>query len=275
MTTPSPLAAACSVTPATGVVSVTSFIWTANPSGGTPPYTYTWLDDVSGSTQQVSKVFMTSGTKTGRVRVRDSVNATVTSANCTNDAVPPGTTVIVNPPSVTASLTADDTSIAVGGSTTLRWSSQNATSCAGTGFSTGGALNNQNPGVSTSALNETGTYNYQLSCAGNGGPALSNAAVTVYSPDASITANPPVIDPNTTTEITASCTAAAYGRVYNPEGGIIFEGPADENGFFTYTFTTPALSAQATYRVECDTIVEGTTVDGSVTVKFKTEFEEF
>jgi hypothetical protein len=71
----------------------------------------------------------------------------------------------------TASLSADSTSITSGSSTTLRWSSTNATSCAGTGFATGNATSGS---VSTGTLTTTTTYS--VICSGSA-PASVTVAV--------------------------------------------------------------------------------------------------
>ena len=70
----------------------------------------------------------------------------------------------------TATLSANPTSVASGSSSTLTWGSTNATSCAGTGFSTGNATSGS---VSTGAL--TATTSYSVNCGG----ATASATVTV------------------------------------------------------------------------------------------------
>ena len=84
---------------------------------------------------------------------------------------------VVNAPSAT--LTATPSTIDVGQSTTLTWSSSDANSCAAAGgFSTGNATSNST-GVSVSPST---TSTYQISCSGAGGSATSNATVTVLNP---------------------------------------------------------------------------------------------
>jgi hypothetical protein len=75
-------------------------------------------------------------------------------------------------PSPTASLSANPTTITSGGSSTLTWSSTNATSCTGTGFSTGNAISGTTP-VSPAA-----TTTYSVNCSG----ATAQATVTVQQP---------------------------------------------------------------------------------------------
>jgi hypothetical protein len=79
------------------------------------------------------------------------------------------------PPATTASLSANPKTISSGQSSTLSWSSTNATSCAGSGFSA--------PGTSGSAIvHPTVTTSYSVTCTGNGGSASALATVTMSSP---------------------------------------------------------------------------------------------
>ncbi|HRH24508.1 MAG TPA: hypothetical protein PK109_02885, partial [Candidatus Paceibacterota bacterium] len=82
-------------------------------------------------------------------------------------------TVTAPPPAPTSSFAASPTSITSGGSSTLSWSSTNATSCTGTGFSTGGATS----GAAT--VSPTTTSSYSLSCSGAGGTVNKSATITV------------------------------------------------------------------------------------------------
>lgn len=74
----------------------------------------------------------------------------------------------------TCSLTRSPASIAQGQSATLTWSSQNSTSCTGSGFNTGGA------GAGSVSVSPTQTTTYGASCSGPGGSTTcSPATVTV------------------------------------------------------------------------------------------------
>lgn len=73
----------------------------------------------------------------------------------------------------TATISASPTSITSGQSSTITWSSTNATSCTGTGFSTG----NQTSG--TASVSPTSSTTYSVSCTGTGGSASGSATVTV------------------------------------------------------------------------------------------------
>lgn len=67
-----PLSVTCSASPASISVNESS-TWGANPTGGTGSYTYSWsgTDGLSGSTQNISKTYTTTGTKTASVTVSD------------------------------------------------------------------------------------------------------------------------------------------------------------------------------------------------------------
>lgn len=78
------------------------------------------------------------------------------------------------PVAPTVTLTASPTSVEKGAASTLTWSSTNANSCTGTGFSAGGATSGS---VSTGAL--TATTNYSVSCTGTGGTGTDSETVTV------------------------------------------------------------------------------------------------
>lgn len=78
-------------------------------------------------------------------------------------------------PAPSVSLSADPTSIATGGASTLRWSSTNATDCVASGAWTGTKTLSGNQ--STGALSNSQTYT--LTCNGTGGIASASALVLV------------------------------------------------------------------------------------------------
>lgn len=126
--------------------------------------------------------FDTAGAISGSVSVTppSTTTYTVTCDNATGSASASRTvTVTSSPPAPTASLSASPSSITSGQSSTLTWSSTNATSCTGMNLNTGGATNGSasvTPGVTTS---------YSVSCSGAGGSATSGATVTVSAPSSS------------------------------------------------------------------------------------------
>ncbi|MDB5189379.1 MAG: hypothetical protein JWL82_336 [Parcubacteria group bacterium] len=95
----------------------------------------------------------------------------------TNDAQYLGTcpmvTVSAAPVVPTATLAASPAVVSSGGSSTLTWSSTDATSCTGTNFSTAGATSGS---VSVSPTSDT---TYRVDCSGTGGNAWDSRAVTI------------------------------------------------------------------------------------------------
>ncbi len=83
------------------------------------------------------------------------------------------TTPAANVPPASVAFSASPSSIGVGQSSTLTWSSTNANSCTGTNFSTGG-LTSGSVSVKPSA-----TTTYSVSCTGAGGTGSLSATVTV------------------------------------------------------------------------------------------------
>lgn len=119
------------------------------------------------------------------------------------------------PQEPTVTLTANPTSITAGESTTLTWTSSNATSCtAFLGWSGG------KPTSGSAPVSPTQTTTYQLDCTGPGGVGSDDATVTVTvveepdEPTVDITAAPMTITAGSSTTLTwnsdntASCTAS-------------------------------------------------------------------
>ncbi len=78
-------------------------------------------------------------------------------------------------PLPTVSLTANPTSITSGGSSTLTWSSTNATSCTVTGFTAGGTSGSV-------TVSPTVSQSYSVTCTGAGGTASQSTTITVSAP---------------------------------------------------------------------------------------------
>jgi hypothetical protein len=84
---------------------------------------------------------------------------------------------IIITPSPTSTLSLDPTSIVIGGSATLSWTSNHTTSCTGTGFDTGGAISG------SISVNPTVTTTYSLQCTGPGGVSYDTKTLTVTTAD--------------------------------------------------------------------------------------------
>src|SRR3984957_20199813 len=116
-------------------------------------------------------------------------------------------------PKPTASLGAAPTSIASGGTSTLTWSSTNATSCTASGGWSGSKATNGTQ--STGAI--TMPSSYSLTCTGTGGTSAASTVLVNIIPTATLVASPSVIASGGTSMLTwsstnaTSCTASGAG----------------------------------------------------------------
>jgi hypothetical protein len=96
--------------------------------------------------------------------------------NAASDSTDIGIYATGGPSPPTLSLTANPTSISSGSSSTLSWSSTNATSCTASGAWSGSKATS-----GTQSVSPTSTSTYNLACTGSGGTANASATVTVTS----------------------------------------------------------------------------------------------
>lgn len=146
----------------------------------------------------------------------------------------------------TASVSLSPASISAGYSSALTWSSTNATSCTGTGFSTGGALSG------TVSVSPSQTTTYSVSCTGAGGTATASATLTVTapssSPSISLTASPSVVTAGGSTTLswtssnTSYCSSTQFDTVGATSGSITITPNASTN----YTVTCTGVSGSGT-----------------------------
>jgi hypothetical protein len=116
--------------------------------------------------------------------------------------------VVTSPPPLapTVSLSASPTSISAGQSSTLSWSSTNATSCSSSGFAASATSG-------SAAMTPSTTTSYSITCSGSGGSATATATVTVTTPPppaptASLSANPTSIRAGKSSTLSWSSTNA-------------------------------------------------------------------
>jgi hypothetical protein len=155
----------------------------------------------------------------------------------------PATVTVVVVPAAAVSLMANPQSVAAGGTSTLTWTSTNATSCSASGGWSGTQ--------STSGTQMTGALttstSYSLTCTGQGGastPATVSVAVVASVPPATVSlmAAPPSVAAGSTATLTwsstnaTSCTASGAWSGTQPTSG---------------TLGTGALSASASYSLVC------------------------
>lgn len=121
--------------------------------------------------------------------------------------------ITVNPPAATATLAANPTNVTVGGSTTLTWSSANATACTAGGGWTGAR------GTSgTEVINNiTAATSYTLVCAGAGSPSPTSTV--------NVTVGPP---PTGNATVTGKITYARVPFSTTPNGGLNYAAEFQE-----------------------------------------------
>lgn len=163
---------------------------TATPSSITLGNSSTLSWNSSFTTSCTGTGFSTGGARNGSVIVSPTVtttyHVTCQGTNGESDSASRTVTVTAAPPPVpTASLSATPTSITSGGSSTLTWSSTNATSCTGSGFTAGATSG-------STSVSPSATTQYGVTCNGSSSSATAYQTVTVTAPSfsASCTASP-------------------------------------------------------------------------------------
>lgn len=195
------------------------------------PYSNSW------NTTSVSN-----GTYNLTATARDAAGNTTTSA--------PVTVTVSNATAApTVSLTANPASIASGQSSSLTWSSTNATSCTASGGWTGTRTTS-----GTQSVSPASTMNYTLSCTGTGGTAQQTATVTVSStpppttPTVSLAANPATITVGQSSTLNwsstnaTSCTASGAWTGTKAVSGSQSVSPTTTS---TYTLTCTGTGGSA------------------------------
>jgi hypothetical protein len=171
-------------------------------------------------------------------------------------------------PAPTVSLVASTTRVAPGGSSTLTWSSTDATSCTASNVGAEGSRWSGPKPTSGSDVRGplTATATYSLACTGPGGTASQAVTITVTSnptpgPTLSLSANPTTVPSGGSSTLTwsstnaTSCTASNVGA----EGGT-WAGPKPTSG----SDVRGPLTATATYSLACTG--PGGTASRSVTI---------
>ena len=177
-------------------------------------------------------------------------------------------TVVDSPPppptSPTATLSTNPSTVDSGEACSLFWSSTNATSCTGVGFSTGGAIANPPGGVSTGAL--TITTNYQMTCTGAGGTsAPAVATCTVNQPEVEISADPERV-------ITGGISTIIWSSTNT--GPCIESGPGLSSNTNSGSQSV-VVTGQQIYTITCESLDGGTTKTKSAVVNATSQFQEF
>jgi len=173
----------------------------------------------------------------------------------------------------TATLSANPRTVDVGQSTTLTWSSTNADSCSGGGFSTGGTTQSPSGGISSGALNIPGIIPFQITCTGPGGSTSASATVEVLQPLVTISANPTRVQKDSSSQISWSASGISSCSVSGPSG-VLASGPADDDyAFSTGSPRSISITTQSVFTITCET--NGAPVSDSAIVNVVPIYEEF
>jgi 6-phosphogluconolactonase (cycloisomerase 2 family) len=175
----------------------------------------------------------------------------------------------------TVSVTASPSSVTLGSSTTLTWSSTNATSCTASG-AWSGTQNTSGPAAAPPAA--AGTSTYTLTCTGIGGSANASASVTVNAPAAAtvtISVSPTTINEGSSATLTwsstnaTSCIASGAWSGTQSTSGSESVSPTPV-GSYTYTLACNGAggnaSGSATLSVNATPVAFVYTTDGDNTV---------
>jgi hypothetical protein len=140
-------------------------------------------------------------------------------------------------PPPTLSLTADPTSVSSGGSTSLSWTSTNATSCAASDGWSGNKATSGSQSVGPLNANTT----FTLSCTGTGGAVTRSVAVTVAAtppqPTVSLTASPSSVLRGEGSSLTWSSTNANSCTASGAWSGTKTTSGNEQTGALTQTST--------------------------------------
>jgi hypothetical protein len=268
ITVTSPLAGSCTVAPSSGTVG-TPFTWTvSNVTGGTGSYSYSWSGDegLSGTGTSVTKTYTTPGAKNGSVTVTSGTRSAT--FNCTTStgvqSCSNGSCVYVYPPP-TVSCSANPTTIDIGQSTTLTWSSTNANSCK---FADESASRGTS-GTRSVTPSQSPTSTYAVTCTGSGGgttqPCYANISVIV--PSCTISATPNRVKSGDTATLTWS-TANVTGCSVKDSSGVVLSNSCNGG-----PLTTARITSQQMYTITCATM--GPAITDSAIINILTVFQQF
>jgi hypothetical protein len=257
-TGPGGASAPAAVTIAVGAVTPPATVsLTANPQSVVVGATSTLTWTSTNATSCTASGGWTGAQATSGTQVTAALTTSTTySLTCTGagGASTPAAVTVVVAPVATVTLMASPQSVAAGATSTLTWTSTNATSCTASGGWTG---TEPTGGTQVTAALTTST-SYSLTCTGPGGLSAPSAVTVAVVPVPTVTlaANPQLVAAGGTSTLTwtstnaTACTASGAWSGAEPTSG---------------TAGTGALSANATYSLVCSGI-GGTSNTASATV---------
>jgi len=225
-----------------GAATTVWFEWGPNstPSYSTPKQTYTnssTFSQIINGLQENTKYFYRAMAQNSAGTVA-SPTISFTTSTCQ-----------VNVPPPTVSITADNSNISYGSSTTIRWTSTNATSCTTSGGSNGWAGTKQTSGsFPTGSLNYTGTYS--ITCSNSLASNTDSVTVVVGSqqvqnPTVNLTADQTSLPYNGSTTLRWTSTNATSCSGSGGVGGWPGAHPTNSS------FSVGPLTNTVTYSITC------------------------
>ena len=218
--------------------------------------------DSTGATSCLGSGFNTGGATNGFVTVSPSVTTTYM-LTCSGPGGPDHVLTVdvtVNEP-LNVTLDPGDSSVVEGQSTILSWDGGGATSCTGFGFNTGGATSGN---VQVTPVAPASTY--RVTCTVPGDSDTAEVIITVKSPAISISVNPRIVIPDRTIVISWTTVDMDSCELLDPGGIGVASG-------INSSYTTPAITADGTYTLNCTAL--GELFSATVMVKiFSPRFEE-
>ncbi len=218
-----------------------------------------------------------SASATGAGTATDSETVTVTRTQCNDGVDNDGDTRIdtadagcsgdtddneSDDPGITCNFSSNPSPLVGGAAATFTWSSTNATSCTGTGFSTNGATSGTSGSITATA---GGTY--ELQCTASGLTPCTKL-LTASSPVASIVATPERV--NAGTNATVEWSAAQVSSCTITKNGSTIAGPT-AGPTIASTSLANKITGQSVFVISCD----GGAARDQVIVNVIPEFEEF
>jgi hypothetical protein len=146
-----------------------------------------------------------------------------------------------------ASISANPTVLATAGTTTVTWSSNGASSCTGTNFSTGGATSGSVPvGVSANTL-------FSVTCGNAQATSSANVLVSVTYPylSVSLSASPAKTQKNSTVQLNWSVSQMATSTCSIAQQGGSFSQSVNNDPTSSGSVTSPAIAGTMTFVLTC------------------------
>jgi len=251
------------VWPATATASLPAVQISANPTAVTSGQTSTLTWNASNATSCSASGGWAGNKALSGSETTPAITATTTfTLTCTNASGSSSSAAIVSlqttTPAPTLTFSANPTSVNSGGSSTLTWSSTDATSCT----ASGGWSGSRAVSGSTQITNITATTTYTLQCTGAGGTSPTrNATVTVNAappaPTLTFSANPTSVNSGGSSTLTWNSTNATGCTASNGwSGARAASGSQQING----------ITATTTYTLQCTGSGGNITRSATVTV---------